>query len=312
MGSPMFIVSSKELVAEQCKAGIIGAFPSLNARPESELSLWLSHVQAQIDEWNRGSPPWPAAPYAVNLIVHPSNPRLAHDLEIVCEHESPIVITSLNPPGEVVDRVHAYGGIVLHDVSTLRHARKAVDAGVDGLVLVCAGAGGHTGSINPMAFTAEARRFFDGLIVLSGCIAEGRQVLAAQAMGADLAYIGTRFIASHEANAQASYKNMVVDATAADIVCSDAVTGLPANYLVRSFEAAGVDIGTLASRERRSFSFGKRADSGEAKAWRDVWSAGQGVGAVTGIASTAAIVDGLAAEYVQALADLERLAGRAT
>lgn len=312
MGSPMFIVSSKELVAEQCKAGIIGTFPALNARPESELSPWLSHVQAQIDAWNRDSPPWPAAPYAVNLIVHPSNPRLAHDLDIVCGHEVPIVVTSLNPPGEVVDRVHAYGGMVLHDVSTLRHARKAIDAGVDGLILVCAGAGGHTGSINPMAFTAEARRIFDGLIVLSGCIAGGRQILAAQAMGADLAYIGTRFIASHEANAPESYKNMVVDATVADIVCSDAVTGLPANYLVRSFEAAGVDIGTLASRERRDFSFGKRADSSEAKAWRDVWSAGQGVGAVTHVASTADIVDGLAAEYARAVADLERLAARAT
>ncbi|OVZ56872.1 nitronate monooxygenase [Pigmentiphaga sp. NML080357] len=307
----MFIVSSKELVAEQCKAGIIGAFPSLNARPESELASWLAYVREAIDAWDRGQPPWPAAPYAVNLIVHPSNARLAHDLDVVCRHEAPIVITSLNPPGDVVRRVHAYGGKVLHDVTTLRHARKAIDAGVDGLILVCAGAGGHTGSINPMAFTDEVRRIFDGLVVLSGCIAGGRQIVAAQAMGADLAYIGTRFIASREANAHDAYKNMVVDATAADIVCSDAVTGLPANYLAKSFEAVGVDIGTLAARERRSFSFGKREDGGEAKAWRDVWSAGQGVGAIDGVASAADIVARLAAEYAEALAGMERLRSQA-
>ncbi len=304
LGSPMFILSSKELVTEQCKAGVIGAFPSLNARPESELANWLTHIQTSIDQWNDSAPPWPAAPFAVNLIVHPTNQRLQHDLDVLCEFRVPIVITSLNPPGAVVQRVHEYGGLVFHDVSSIRHARKAAEAGVDGLILVCAGAGGHTGTLNPLAFTAEVRRFFDGLIVLSGCISDGRQVLAAQAIGADLAYVGTRFIASHEANAPQRYKDMVVDAGASDIICSNAVTGLPANYLVKSFEAAGVDVQTLATQERRAFSFGKRGDGSEAKAWRDVWSAGQGVGSIDVIESAASIVDGMAAEYTAALQEL--------
>ncbi|RYZ10933.1 MAG: nitronate monooxygenase, partial [Comamonadaceae bacterium] len=263
IGAPMFIVSTKELVAQQCRAGIVGAFPALNARPQEELDTWLRHVEAQVAEWDAGSPPWPAAPYAVNLIVHASNPRLAHDLDVVCSHRVPIVITSLNAPGDVVQRVHAYGGIVLHDVASMRHARKAIDAGVDGLILVCAGAGGHTGTLNPFAFTDEVRRVFDGLVVVSGCITHGRQVRAVRAMGADLAYVGTRFIATHEAQAAPAYQQMILEASAADIVATNAVTGLQANYLRASFEALGIDVAALQPRDRASFSFGQRGDGTE-------------------------------------------------
>ena len=221
---------------------------------------------------------------------------------MVCEHQVPVVITSLNEPGDVVERVHAYGGMVLHDVSSLRHASKAIDAGVDGVILVCAGAGGHTGTLNPFAFTDEVRRIFGGIIALSGCITHGRQVVSAQVMGADLAYIGTRFIASVEAQAEVRYQQMIVDAAAADIVCTNAVTGLPANYLRASFAALGVDIDALPAREQSSFGFGKRGDGSEVKAWRDVWSAGQGVGGIDAVLPTKLIVDRLSAEYAEARA----------
>lgn len=297
----MYIVGSKELVAAQCKAGVIGAFPSLNARPEPELGAWLDYIEGEIAAWNAAAPPWPAAPYAANLIVHPSNPRLAHDLELICAHEAPIVITSLNAPGEAAEKIHRYGGVVFHDVSSMRHARKAIDAGVDGLILVCAGAGGHTGSINPLAFTAEVRRIFDGPIALAGCITHGSQLVAALAMGADYGYVGTRFIASNEANAAPAYKDMIVASSAADIVRSTAVTGLPANYLVKSFEALGIDAASLPERKTDSFSFGKRGDGTDAKAWRDVWSAGQGAGNIDAVLPAAQIIDQLAAEYHEAL-----------
>ncbi len=298
----MFIVSSKELVAAQCCAGIVGAFPALNARPQEELHVWLSYLDARIAAWNASAPDTPAAPYAVNLIVHASNERLAHDLDVVVAHRVPIVITSLNAPGEVVARVHAYGGLVLHDVSSMRHAHKAIDSGVDGLVLVCAGAGGHTGTLNPLAFTDEIRRVFDGIVALSGCITHGRQVMAARAMGADLAYVGTRFIASEEAQADSRYQRMVVEASAADVICTNAVTGLHANYLRASFAALGIEVETLATRERSSFSFGQRGDGTQAKAWRDVWSAGQGVGGIQAVEPAADIVARLAHEYQQARA----------
>ena len=300
IGSPMFIVSSCALVAAQCCAGIVGAFPALNARPQEELGRWLDELDAALARWNAGAPPWPAAPYAVNLIVHGSNERLQHDLDVVCARRVPLVITSLNAPGDVVRRVHGYGGLVLHDVTTLRHARKAIDAGVDGLILVCAGAGGHTGHLNPLAFTDEVRRVFDGLVVLSGCITHGRQVLAAEAMGADLAYIGTRFIAATEAQADPRHQRMVVEAASGDIVHTSAVTGLPANYLRASFEALGIDVAALAARTSDSFSFGKRGDGTQAKAWRDVWSAGQGVGGIDAVQPAADIVQRLVSEYAQA------------
>jgi nitronate monooxygenase len=291
IGAPMFIVSSQALVIAQCRAGILGAFPALNARPEAALREWLQEISAALGH---------ATPYAVNLIVHPSNPRLAHDLEAVCEHRVPVVITSLNPPGQVVERVHAYGGKVLQDVSTVRHARRAAADGVDGLILVCAGAGGHTGTLSPFAFIAEVREFFAGTVVLAGALTHGRHVLAAQAMGADYAYVGTRFIASEEANADPRYKQMIVEGKAADIVTSSAVTGLKANYLSKSFEALGLDPEQLPARDSKSFSFAKKGDGTDAKAWRDVWSAGQGIGAVDRLEPAAAIVDRLYAEYEQA------------
>lgn len=300
IGSPMFIVSSKELVAAQCTAGIIGAFPALNARPQESLQTWIDYIEDRIARWNLDHPELPAAPYAVNLIVHPSNARLHADLATVCDRKVPVVITSLNPPGDVVSRVHTYGGVVLHDVTTMRHARKAIDAGVDGLILVSAGAGGHTGTLNPMAFVHEVRQLFQGLVVLAGSMGHGRQILAAQAMGADLAYVGTRFIASQEANADARYQQMIVQACASDIVLTNAVTGAYANYLRASFTALGIDVDKLPPRDRSSFSFGKREDGGEVKAWRDVWSAGQGVGAIDAVLPVANIVDRLAIEYQHA------------
>lgn len=300
IGSPMFIVSSWQLVAAQCCAGVIGAFPALNARPQEELPRWLECIEERRRQWNASSPAWPAAPCAVNLIVHPSNARLAPDLDVVCAHQAPLVITSLNAPGTVVERVHAYGGLVLADVSSMRHARKAIDAGVDGLILVCAGAGGHTGTLNPLAFTDEVRRVFDGLVAVAGCIAHGRQIVAVQAMGADLAYVGTRFIATPEANVDARYHQMLVDADAADIVNTNAVTGLHANYLRESFNALGLDPDRLAPREKSSFSFGTRSDGTQAKAWRDIWSAGQGVGVIDAVMPAADVVARMAREYAAA------------
>lgn len=293
----MFLASSKELVAAQCRAGVVGSFPSLNARPQESFDEWLTCIESSLAGWNAEHPERPAAPYAVNLIVHPTNPRLESDLDTVVAHRVPVVITSLNEPSRVVERVHAYGGMVLHDAASVRHARKAVDAGVDGLVLVCAGAGGHTGTLNPFAFIEEVRRWFDGLVAVSGAISTGRQVFAAQVMGADFAYVGTRFLATTEAAATPLHKQLVVDAQAADIVCSTAVTGLPANYLRASFERLGLDPDALQPRERGTFSLGRQGGVTEAKAWRDIWGAGQGVAAVEGIEPTAAVVERLLAEY---------------
>lgn len=307
--APMFLVSTPELVIEQCKAGVVGAFPSLNARPEARLAEWLDRIAAELLAWEAECPVRRAAPYAVNLIVHPTNPRLEHDLEIVAGHQVPIVITSLNPPSAVVDTVHAYGGLVFHDVSAVRHARKALDAGVDGLILVCAGAGGHTGTLSPLAFTDEVRRVFDGPIALAGCVSHGRQVLAALAMGADFAYVGTRFIASAEANADARHKEMILTSAAADIVCTSAVTGLRASYLLKSFDALGLDPQALPARQSSSFSFGKRgSEDQEIKAWRDIWSAGQGVGGIGEIRRAGELVDRLDHEYRQALREFVPLA----
>lgn len=299
-GSPMFIVSSKELVAEQCKAGIVGTLPALNARPAEELDVWLSHIEAERERWDANpDKPWPAAPYAVNLMTHPSNVRFEADLKTIVKHRVPLVISSLSHPARVVEAVHAYGGVVFHDVSNMRFAHKALEAGVDGLVLVCAGAGGHTGQLNPMAFVAEVRAIFDGPIAVAGGITNGRQLLAVQAMGADIAYVGTRFIPSAEANAPDAYKHMVLASGIDDITCTNAVTGLYANYLTKSFEALGIDPSTLAVRSKSSFNLGG-GDTTQVKAWKDVWSAGHGVGASTQIETARAIVDRFAHEYEEA------------
>jgi nitronate monooxygenase len=303
IASPMFLVSGVELVLAQCKAGIVGSFPALNARPAGALDEWLVRIKDGLDAAKHLDP----APFAVNLIVHGTNERLSCDLETCVRHEVPILITSLRPPGEVVAAVHSYGGLVFHDVTTLRHAQKAAEQGVDGLILVCAGAGGHAGRLNPFALLAEVRRVFSGPIALAGAITSGHGILAAQALGADFAYIGTRFIATQEANAAAAYKQMIVDCAAADIVYTDAVSGIHGNYLAPSLQAAGIDPskpsersgqGVYAAPERRS------------KAWRDIWGAGQGVGGIEDIPSVAQCVARLEREYCEAHARLRTMRQR--
>ncbi|MGM0985331.1 MAG: NAD(P)H-dependent flavin oxidoreductase [Pseudomonadota bacterium] len=299
IGSPMFIVSGPELVLAQCRAGIVGAFPALNARPAEELAGWLARITEGLADSREAEPECRMAPFAVNLIVHPTNDRLEHDLALCVEFRVPLVITSLHAPHRVVERVKAYGGRVFHDVTTLRHAQKAIDCGVDGLILVSNGAGGHGGRLNPFAFVAEVRRMFDGPLVLAGGIGHGEQILAAQALGADLVYMGTRFIASHEANAVENYKRMVVRSRAADIVYSDLFTGVYGNYLWASIERAGLDPDELPSGDKRQMRYGSGGGS-KPKAWRDIWGAGQGVGAVNAQQSVAEIVDELEQDYLAA------------
>ncbi|HZW59623.1 MAG TPA: nitronate monooxygenase family protein [Woeseiaceae bacterium] len=296
VGAPMFIVSGPELVLAQCKAGIVGAFPALNARPESQLDAWLERITTDLDEHARTHPLSPPAPFAVNQIVHKSNNRLQHDMDLCIRHRVPIVITSLQPPAEVVAAVHGYGGIVFHDVINVRHAAKAAEQGVDGIIAVCAGAGGHAGTLSPFALVKEVREFFDGTIVLSGSMTRGNDVLAALAIGADLAYIGTRFIATEEANAPSAYKDMIVASRAADIVYTSLFTGVHGSYLRGSIINAGLDPESLAAGDRNAMNFGSGGSS-RAKAWRDIWGAGQGVGSVHDIPSVAALVARMETEY---------------
>ncbi len=303
IGAPMFIVSGPELVIAQCQAGIIGSFPALNARPQSMLGDWLKQIKDSLAEYAETHPDAPVAPYAVNQIVHASNTRLREDMETCVEHEVPIVITSLRPPAEVVAAVHAYGGLVFHDVISLRHARKAIEQGVDGVIAVCAGAGGHAGPLSPFALVKEIRSEFDGAIILSGSITSGRDVLAARAMGADLAYSGTRFIASDEANAVAEYKEMIVDSNAADIVYSSLFTGIHGSYLKGSIANAGMDPENLPEGSKADMDFAKASKS-DAKAWKDIWGAGQGVGNIDNILPARDIILNIEREYNEALAEL--------
>lgn len=306
IGSPMFIVSGPELVIAQCQAGIMGAFPALNARPAEVLRDWLQQITLALAEYDRQHPDSPSAPFAVNQIVHPTNDRLDHDVALCAEFKVPLVITSLHAPNRVVEQVHAYGGLVLHDVTTLRHAKKATDAGVDGLILVCSGAGGHAGRLNPFAFVADIRQFYDGPLVLAGAISKGEQIVAAQALGADLVYMGTRFIATQEANAQTAYKHMVLEAAASDIVYTNLFTGVHGNYLRQSIEKAGLDPDALPEGDKKSMRYGSGGSS-KAKAWRDIWGAGQGVGGITTLSSVAEEVATLRHDYRQALDHLRRL-----
>jgi len=299
IGAPMFIVSGPELVLAQCKAGIIGAFPALNARPESMLDEWLAQISEELATHKNTNPAIPVAPFAVNQIVHKSNDRLEHDVEMCVKHKVPIIITSLRPPAEVVEAVHGYGGVVFHDVINIRHARKAIEQGVDGIITVCAGAGGHAGTTSPFALVKEVRDIFDGTIILSGSMSRGNDALAAQAMGADLAYFGTRFIATKEANAPPAYKDMIVDSAAADIVYTSLFTGVHGSYLRGSIANAGLDPDDLPDGDLRSMDFGSGGGS-KAKAWRDIWGAGQGVGTIDDIPSVADLVDRMTAEYEEA------------
>jgi nitronate monooxygenase len=293
IGAPMFIAGNPKLVAAQCRAGIVGAFPALNARPKEALDAWLTEIEQALAD----APD--AAPYAVNQIVHKSNERLAHDLEVCIRHKVPITITSLRAPDEVVSAVHSYGGIVLHDIISVRHAEKALEAGVDGLILVCAGAGGHAGMLSPFALVGEVRRFFDGPIILSGAIASGDAILAALAAGADLAYIGTRFLATPEASVPERYKDEILKAHAADIVYTDLFSGVNGNYLKHSVLAAGFDPLDLPKSDPKKMNFGS-ASGAEKKVWRDIWSAGQGVGQIDAVLPVAEVVAKLAAEYTAA------------
>jgi nitronate monooxygenase len=305
VAAPMFIVSNPDLVIAQCKAGIVGSFPALNARPAAELEVWLQRISGELQAHNEANPDRPAAPFAVNQIVHGSNDRLQHDLELCVKYAVPIVITSLGAKEIVNDTVHSYGGIVLHDIISDRFARKAVSKGADGLIAVAAGAGGHAGTTSPFALVQEIREWFDGPLLLSGAIATGDGILAAQAMGADLAYMGSAFIATVEANATQAYKQAIVDYSSSDIVNSNLFTGVHGNYLRPSIVAAGMDPDNLPDGNISSMDFGSGGDT-SAKAWKDIWGCGQGIGAVKAVVPTAALVARLQREYQAARTRLLR------
>jgi len=300
IASPMFIASGPALVAAQCKAGIVGSFPSLNARPAEQLDVWLTQLQAELADYKKAHPEAIIGPIAVNQIVHQSNDRLAHDVEVCVKHQVPIIISSLRaPPKEMLDAIHSYGGIVLHDVISIRHAQKALEAGVDGLILVAAGAGGHAGALSPFALVGEVRKFFNGPLILSGAIANGDAILAAQAMGADLAYIGSRWLATQEANVSEQYRQAIIDSSAADVVYTNLFTGVHGNYLKQSIVNAGLDPDNLPEADKTKMNFGSSGDT-KAKAWRDIWGAGQGVGLMDDVPSVGELVTRLEREYVAA------------
>ncbi len=295
VASPLFIISHPALTLAQCKAGVVGAFPALNARPESQLDEWLAMITQELAAHDAANPDRPSAPFAVNQIVHTSNRRLEHDLSLCVKYRVPIVISSLGAVPEVNAAVHSYGGIVLHDVINDRHARSAIRKGADGLIAVATGAGGHAGTLSPFALVQEIRQWFDGPLLLAGAIATGGGILAAQAMGADMAYIGSPFIATEEARASEGYKQMLVEASAADIVYSNYFTGIHGNYLKGSVRATGLDPDHLPEADPSKMDFDKAANG--PKAWKEIWGAGQGVGAIREVTSVAALVDRLAGEY---------------
>jgi nitronate monooxygenase len=294
--APMFIVSNPDLVIAQCKAGVVGSFPALNARPAEELDRWLERITTELAQYNKDNPDKPAAPFAVNQIVHGSNDRLQHDLDMCVKYKVPIVITSLGAKEFVNEAVHSYGGLVFHDIINNRFAKKAIEKGADGLIAVAAGAGGHAGTTSPFALVQEIRQWFDGPLLLSGSIATGDAVLGAEAMGADLGYIGSAFIATEEANAEQAYKQAIVDSAAADIVYSSLFTGVHGNYLRPSIEAAGLDPDNLPDKDPSAMDFGTSATS-DAKAWKDIWGSGQGIGAVQEVVPAADFVDKLYQQY---------------
>jgi nitronate monooxygenase len=290
IGSPLFIISNPKLVIEQCKAGIVGSMPALNARPASQLDEWLHEITETLAAWNRTHPDRPAAPFAINQIVHKSNDRLDHDMEMVVRHKVPVVITSLGARTDVNDAIHGYGGIVLHDIIINMFAHKGVEKGADGLIAVAAGAGGHAGVKSPFALIQEIRQWFDGPLVLSGSIANGGAVLAAQAMGADLAYIGSAFIATHEARASDAYKQAIVDCNSDDIVYTNLFTGVHGNYLKPSIRAAGLDPDHLPESDPSKMNFSTGEGANAAKAWKDIWGCGQGIGVIDQVVPTSELV----------------------
>ncbi|MCK0068284.1 NAD(P)H-dependent flavin oxidoreductase [Kordiimonas laminariae] len=299
IGSPLFIISNPDLVIAQCKAGIVGSFPALNARPGPVLEEWLIKITTELDAYNKANPDKPAAPFAVNQIVHKSNDRLMHDVELCVKYKVPIIITSLGARVEVNEAIHSYGGIVLHDIINNKFAKKAIEKGADGLIAVAAGAGGHAGTTSPFALIQEIREWFDGPLALSGSIATGDAVLAAEAMGADLGYIGSAFIATEEANADQAYKQSIVDYAADDIVYTNLFTGVHGNYLKPSIEAAGMDPNNLPESDPSKMSFGSGGNE-KSKAWKDIWGCGQGIGAVKDIRPAGEVVARLMDEYATA------------
>ena len=303
IGSPLFIISNPKLVIEQCKAGIVGSMPALNARPASQLDEWLAEITEELAAYNARNPEHPAAPFAINQIVHKSNDRLEHDMEICVKYKVPIIITSLGAREEINLAAHSYGGIVLHDVINNKFAHKAIEKGADGLIAVATGAGGHAGVKSPFALIQEIRQWFNGPLVLAGSIANGNAILAAQAMGADFAYIGSPFIATHEARAAEEYKQAIVDCNSDDIVYSNLFTGVHGNYLAPSIRAAGLDPAALPESDPSKMNFGGEV---KVKAWKDIWGSGQGIGAINEVTTTAAYVDKLQQEYIAAR---ERLMG---
>ena len=308
IGAPLFTVSYPELVIAQCKAGIVGSFPALNARPADQLEVWIEKISNELKEYKEANPEKKVAPFAVNQICHSSNDRLEHDMEVCVKHKVPIIITSLRAPKFVTEAVHSYGGVVMHDVINIRHAKKALSEGADGLILVCAGAGGHAGTLSPFALVREVREFFDGPIALSGSISEGSSVLSALALGADFAYVGTKFIATEEANASPGYKQMIIDSTADDIMYSATFTGVNGNYLRPSVEAAGLnpEEHTSGSKDDMNFSTSAIAKKdNSSKAWKDIWGSGQGIGSIKDAPSVQTAVDQMVSEYEEAKSRLD-------
>jgi len=305
IGAPLFLVSGPELVIAQCKAGIIGSFPALNARPQNVLDEWIIRIKDELAQAKEADPEKRIAPFAVNQICHGSNGRLFGDMEICVKHEVPIIITSLRPPEEIVQAAHSYGGMVFHDVINVRHAKKAAEQGVDGLILVCSGAGGHAGTLSPFALVREVKEWFDGAVILSGAISSGSAVASSLALGSDFAYIGTRFIATEEANADQGYKEMLIESAADDIVYSSLFTGVHGNYLKGSIEKAGLDPKNLPDADKSTMNFGSGGNT-ESKAWKDIWGSGQGTGSIKDAPSVAKLIDNLEAEFKEAIQDLNQ------
>ena len=299
IGSPLFLVSGPELVIAQCKAGIIGSFPALNARPQYVLEEWIIRIKTELAEYQEQNPDKKVAPFAVNQICHGSNDRLMDDMTTCVKHEVPIIITSLRPPAELVEAAHSYGGLVYHDVINVRHAKKAAEQGVDGLILVCAGAGGHAGALSPFALLREVKEWFDGTVILSGSIGDGYSVASSLALGADFAYMGTRFIATKEANADQGYKQMLIDSAADDIVYSSLFTGVSGNYLKPSIKNAGLDPDNLPDADKSTMNFGSGGNT-DAKAWKDIWGSGQGIGGIKDDPSVEDLVTRIKEEYNKA------------
>jgi len=299
IGAPLFLISVPDLVIAQCKAGIIGSFPALNARPQHVLEEWIVKIKTELKEYQEQNPDKKVAPFAVNQICHGSNDRLQGDMEICVKHEVPVIITSLRPPLEVVEAAHSYGGLVFHDVINVRHAKKAADMGVDGLILVCAGAGGHAGALSPFALLREVKSWFDGTIILSGSIGDGYSVASALALGADFAYLGTRFIATQEANAEPEYKQMLIESSANDIVYSNLFTGVLGNYLKPSIQNSGLDPDNLPTADKSAMNFGSGGNT-DSKAWKDIWGSGQGIGLIEDAPTVEELVDRLKSEFTEA------------